>query len=233
MSEKPKLKLDWCSHKAAKYAVEHWHYSKTIPKSKLVKFGVWEDDIFIGVIIYGSGACNNLLKPYGLKQDEGCELVRIALKKHINPVSKMINISLNILKRNFPNLKIVISFADRNENHHGGIYQASNWIYNGISPNGYFYKAPNGKIYHPRNVSKDTWKPQISISPDICEKILKIGKHRYLYPLNKKMRKQIELLAKPYPKKINADAHQRDFSDQEEKGGANPTHPLHLKVSNG
>ena len=26
MSDKPVLKLDWCSHAAAKYAVEHWHY---------------------------------------------------------------------------------------------------------------------------------------------------------------------------------------------------------------
>jgi hypothetical protein len=29
MSSKPVLKLDWCSHAAAKYAVEHWHYSGT------------------------------------------------------------------------------------------------------------------------------------------------------------------------------------------------------------
>ena len=25
------LKLDWCDYKAAKYAVEHWHYSKSLP----------------------------------------------------------------------------------------------------------------------------------------------------------------------------------------------------------
>jgi hypothetical protein len=226
IQEKPKLKLDWCTHKAAKYAVEHWHYSRCIPKSKLVKFGVWENDIFIGSIIYGSGACNNLLKPYGLKQDEGCELVRIALKKHYYPVSKMINISLNILKKTYPKLKIVISFADRNENHYGGIYQASNWIYSGKSNDCYFYKDKNGKIWHPRNVSKDLHKPSICISPDVCEKILKIGKHRYLYPLNKKMRKQILKLSKPYPK--NADAHKRGSGVQSEKGGANPTHPLHI-----
>ena len=41
------LHLDWCSHKAAKYAVEHWHYSKRMPKSKLVKIGVWENNVFV------------------------------------------------------------------------------------------------------------------------------------------------------------------------------------------
>ena len=52
---KPQLKLDWCSHEAAKYAVEHWHYSGRIPPSKLAKVGVWEDGQFIGAIVYGVG----------------------------------------------------------------------------------------------------------------------------------------------------------------------------------
>ena len=75
----PSLKLDWCSHKAAKFACENWHYSKCIPKSKLVKIGVWEDNKFIGVIIYGVGATSDLVKKYGLDKTEGCELERIAL----------------------------------------------------------------------------------------------------------------------------------------------------------
>ena len=44
---KPVLKLDWCSHEAATFAVMHWHYSKAMPKSKLAKVGVWEDGKFI------------------------------------------------------------------------------------------------------------------------------------------------------------------------------------------
>jgi hypothetical protein len=45
------LKLDWCSHEAAKYACEHWHYSKCVPKQKTVKIGVWENSVFIGCVI--------------------------------------------------------------------------------------------------------------------------------------------------------------------------------------
>lgn len=62
---KPTLKLDWCSHEAAKYAVEHWHYSKCMPKSKLAKVGVWEDDRFIGVVMFGVGATKDIVAPYG------------------------------------------------------------------------------------------------------------------------------------------------------------------------
>ena len=45
----PELKIDWATHKAAKYACENWHYSKCLPSGKTVKLGVWEDNNFIGI----------------------------------------------------------------------------------------------------------------------------------------------------------------------------------------
>ena len=47
LSQKPELKLDWCSYQAAKYAVEHWHYSRSMPAGKAVRMGVWEEDEYI------------------------------------------------------------------------------------------------------------------------------------------------------------------------------------------
>ena len=104
---KPKLRLDWATHKAAKYACENWHYSKCVPKSKLAKIGVWEDGKFVGCIIYGVGATSDLVKRYGLNKNEGCELVRIALKDHFYPVSKMLSISFKILKKTKNTSKII------------------------------------------------------------------------------------------------------------------------------
>ncbi|MFZ8899831.1 MAG: hypothetical protein ACO20X_14970 [Alphaproteobacteria bacterium] len=73
------LKIDWASYKAAKYACENWHYSGLMPSfGKSVKIGVWENGDFKGVVVFGRGANKHLLTPYGLSQDEGCELVRIA-----------------------------------------------------------------------------------------------------------------------------------------------------------
>ena len=73
------LHLDFCSHEAAKYAVMRWHYSRKMPKSKLVRIGVWEDEKFRGAIIYGLGANRHLSRPFGLEDTEVCELVRVAL----------------------------------------------------------------------------------------------------------------------------------------------------------
>lgn len=48
------LRVAPCSHTAAKLAVERWHYSRTMPVGKLARFGIWERDEFVGVVLFGS-----------------------------------------------------------------------------------------------------------------------------------------------------------------------------------
>lgn len=78
-SSKVDLKVDWCSYKAAKYAVLRWHYSERMPTGRMIHIGVWENDCFIGVILFGLGVHHRLVSPYDLEPTEGCELLRIAL----------------------------------------------------------------------------------------------------------------------------------------------------------
>ena len=198
---KTKLKLDWCSHKAARYAVENWHYSQRMPKSKLVKIGVWENGVFIGVVIFGSGATRALVAPYNLTPEQGCELVRVALKKHDAPVTRIIKIALRMLKKYCPKLRLVVSFADPNEGHHGGIYQAGNWVYTGTTVACDFFKDKKGKVWHPRNVSEDLWRSGKRVRPSECERIRKEGKHRYLMPLDSEIKERVAKLEQPYPKR--------------------------------
>ena len=198
------LKIDWCSHKAAKYACEHWHYSKCIPKSKLVKLGVWEYGKYIGCVIFGSGATPNLCKPYGLTQTTCCELVRVALTSHENSVSRIMAVSLRFLKKINPNLRLVVSFADGSQGHHGGIYQACNWVYNGTTPKARFYMI-NGKLTHPRTLGNVGLTQNIQGARTLDRKAETVevqGKYRYLMPLDKEMKEQIAILAKPYPKRV-------------------------------
>lgn len=229
-SQKTKLKLDWCSHEAAEYACKHWHYSKTLPRCKLVKIGVWEDDNFIGVVIFSWGATNNLVKPYGLKMIEGCELTRVALNTHKKPVSRILSISFKFLKRNSPGLKLVVSFADPFHDHHGGIYQATNWIYAGETPKSIVYKDKRGKIWHARNVGTDLKKRAIMVLRKDCEKIVMPPKHRYLMPLDKELRKRLLNLSQPYPKKRVSSSDGAASGFQSEEGGSSPTDTLHVST---
>ncbi len=146
-----KLRIAGCSFEAAKFAVMNWHYSKTMPAGKLVKFGVWENDKFIGAVIFGRGANGNLGKPYGLTQTETCELVRVALKSHLSPVTKIVAICLRELSKT--GLRLVVSFADTEQRHVGTIYQAGNWVYTGLAgkAGGVSIKV-NGKWIHKRTL---------------------------------------------------------------------------------
>lgn len=197
MNSRPELKLDWATHKAAKYAVEHWHYSECMPAGKIVKVGVWENKDFIGVVLFSRGANNSLGNPYGLSQIECCELTRIALKAHITPVSRIMRMAIVFLRKNSPGVRLIISFADPEQGHHGGIYQATNWAYSGKSP------APDeymifGKRMHGRSMRA---KYGTHLGKDFIKIVKGSSKYRYLMPLDKAMAEQIEHLRKPYPKR--------------------------------
>jgi hypothetical protein len=206
MLAKPELKIAWATHEAAKYACENWHYSAVIPVGKLVKVGAWEDGKFIGCVIFGRGANNNMLKPFGLNADEGCELVRVALKEHQTPVSKILSFAIRFLKKQSPELRLVVSYADADQNHHGGIYQATNWIYDGLkNANTMGAFIINGKKTHPKSVHSKGIKQNINavkkhLDPNATIFYTK-GKHRYLMPLDNIMRDKLLPLSKPYPKR--------------------------------
>ena len=225
---KPDLKIDWATHEAAKFACENWHYSKCLPVGKLVKVGAWEDGKFIGVVIYGRGATPHLGSPYGLGQDECVELVRIALKTHKAPVSKIASIAFRFLKKSNVKLRLIVSFADQSQGHHGGIYQAGNWIYAGQGEPAKFYRI-HGKLTHPRSIGAKGIIQNLAGARTIdpFATVVEVpGKHRYLMPLDAEMRQRILPLSKPYPKRAGSDT-KDTAGHQPAKGGSTPTPALH------
>jgi hypothetical protein len=215
---KTELKIDWATHESAKYAVENWHYSECLPAGKLVKVGAWESGKFIGCVIFGRGANNNMAKPYGLTQLECCELVRIALTKHLSPVSRIAALAMRFLKSQSSGLKLIISYADPEQGHHGGIYQAGNWIYCGRS------QAQQEVIYKGEVMHKRTANALFGTIKGMQKSAI-FWKHKYLMPLDAEMRAKILPLAKPYPKRAVSDT--KDTADfQSAKGGSTPTTAL-------
>lgn len=197
------LKIDWATYQAAEYACKNWHYSKCIPSTGLVKVGVWEENKFIGCVIFSHGSQYEIGTPYGLSQFECVELTRIALTKHKTAVSRIMALALKFLKKQSPKLRLVVSYADPLQGHHGGIYQATNWIYQG-QINEESYLKVNGKLFHRRSLYS---KYGTSSVPSLRKKGLKIdvvmcpGKHKYIFALDDEMKSKCLNLSKPYPKR--------------------------------
>lgn len=222
MTEKVQLRLDWCSYEAAKYAVEKWHYSHSIPAGKTVKVGAWENGQFIGCVIFSRGANNTLGNPYRLTQTRVCELTRVALYKHISPVSHIVAIAIKMLKKNSPDLRLIVSFADPDHSHVGGIYQAMNWVFVGRTDSADEYIV-NGKRMHGRSMRAVYGT---HIGKEFIQKIDGSSKYRYLYPLDDAMRQQIEPLRQPYPKRASEVVPSDTPDVQSGEGGAAPTQTL-------
>jgi hypothetical protein len=225
------LHLDFCSHEAARHAVMRWHYSRTMPTAKLVRIGVWEEEQFSGAIIYGIGANRHLACPFGLQATEVCELVRVALapgRRH--PTSQCVAVSLKLLKRQSPGLRLVVSFADLGQGHIGTLYQAGGWLYLGTSDQSYI--RVRGRVEHPRTLydrhgrggQSIAWL-RTNVDPNAC-RVPMAPKLRYVFPLDKAMRRQLAPQALPYPKSA-AEVTRGDTSGaQPEEAGSTPSRPL-------
>lgn len=228
---KPELKLDYCSYKAAKYAVDHWHYSRRMPDPKTLKIGVWEGTRFIGVVIFSRGvSATNISKSLNISSVEIAELSRVALDKHFSPTTKIISIALRMLKLQSPGLRLVISYADANQGHLGILYQAGNWIYTGQSAAVPLLHDKAGRLIHDRACSASGIKRQFGVLKRVPRRadlvsIPQLKKYRYMMPLDDKMRQVLVRLRKPYPKRAGSDT--VDTSGfHPEKGGLEPTPAL-------
>jgi len=228
----PNLKLDWCSHEAAKYAVEHWHYSRAMPACKTVKIGAWENGQFIGCVIFSWGSNQHIGKQFQLKMVECCELTRVALDhRHQSPVSRIVAIAIRMLRKQSPGLRLIVSYADCDQNHHGGIYAAGGWTYIGkVQLNGGTPKFQiHGKVIHGRSVGAKGWRQNIdwiraNIDPK-AELVYTAGKHKYVMPLDDEMKSMVAALRQPYPKRAESAAGSTS-ADQAEGGGSIPTSAL-------
>ena len=196
--------LTLANYNVVKYACMNYHYAKRVPISA-VAFNVYEDGEWCGVIVYGYGANPHIAAIYDKWPGQVLELVRVALNGKQKITSECVALSLKELKKYCPLVDLVVSYADVDQGHVGTIYQATNWIYVGLMNEGtrsdFIIK---GKSMHPRSVGAKGWKVSLewirtNIDKNATQNIMK-GKHKYIYPMNKKMRKKVKDLAQEYPK---------------------------------
>jgi len=141
-------------------------------------------------------------------------LTRVALNGKQEHTSQAVAMSIKQLKKDCPHCRLIVSYADCDQQHLGTIYQATNWIYTGTENKGMVSAfIINGKKTHRKSVyskeviidGKKMHCPQTLemvrrfFDPN-AEEFHTTGKRKYLMPLDKKMRKQIMPLSQPCPK---------------------------------
>lgn len=187
----------------ARIPCQQWHYLGSMPSASTDCFGVWERGTFQGVLIFGSPVARQASSMFGIAPNQIRELLRIALNGHTSPITQMLKLAIRQLKRETPNVEVLISYADSGAGHLGYVYQAASWVYLGPRDGEPKYVI-RGRAMHLRNVnviygSRNVDWLRKDIDPDL-EIIPQPIKHKYALGLNRKMRRYIESLSQPYPK---------------------------------
>lgn len=186
------------------------HYAKRIP-TIIHSFGLFINNELKGVITYGnppgSNVCNCICGDNFRK--EVLELNRLVLiENKKNYASFLVGNSLKLL----PKPSLIISYADINFNHHGFIYQATNFIYTGKAKGREKFIDENNKDIPERTLTAQYKKINMPRSEYLIKNNItltkQLPKHRYVYinanKKDKKLRKkEFKLPIKPYPKGDN------------------------------
>jgi len=207
MGIKDKYYIKEISHKQAIEIVVKNHYlHRKAPCSYTFGLFDYSSNAIVGVIIYGIPASRSLQK--GICGSEECnnviELTRLWIDDSVgkNAESFLIGNTIPLIKK-----EILVSYAQDDMGHVGYVYQATNWIYTGLSDKHIQWRI-EGISGHSRHLF-DSYGGINNAKEFLGDKLIKEErprKHRYIYfNCNKKRKK--ELLSKlkykiqNYPKK--------------------------------
>lgn len=140
---------------AAEFIVKN-HYSGKSVRNSQIHFGVFLDRRLEGVLQYGPSLDKR--KVQGLVHDtpwDGfLELNRMAFTDYLprNSESRAIGITLRLLRKKYPTLKWVISYADACQCGDGTIYRASGFVLTACRANKDLIRLEDGTVTHTLSV---------------------------------------------------------------------------------
>jgi hypothetical protein len=180
------------------------HYAKRIPQI-MFAFGLYEENQLIGVVTYGIPASPALCMGICGKEyaDKVLELNRVCLMNNDkNQASFLVANSIKLL----PKPTIIVSYADTGKGHVGYVYQATNFLYTGLSANRVDWTVKGLEHKHSKTLSDGMTLESIKEKyGDDFYYTERSRKHRYIYFHGNKTQKKamnnlLKYEVKPYPK---------------------------------
>ena len=108
------------------------HYAKRLPSISFA-YGLYINNRLEGVCSFGRPMSHTLIKGAfnGLYENSFLELNRLVVNEGLK--KNTLSFFVSQCFKQLPKPMVLVSYADTSQNHHGYIYQATNWIYTGLS----------------------------------------------------------------------------------------------------
>ena len=221
--------------------VQSLHYSGKTTQNSQVHLGVFLNGKCGGALQFGPSIDKR--KMLGLVEgtlwNEFIELNRMAFADWLprNGESRCIGFAMRWLRKTYPHLKWVVSFADGTQCGDGTIYRASGFALTGIKANKTMLRMPDGTIVADKTLNNDPVQ-NMRYWRNHGAKPLPGFQLRYLYFLDPSARQRLTVPILPFsriaemgagmyrgkPRAGSADSGTPDF--QSGRGGATPTPAL-------
>ena len=139
------------SSKDARKLVKRIHYSGTVVNNSQLHFGVFWNGRLEGAMQFGPSMDKRKIQIMvaGTKWNGFIELNRMAFSDTLprNSESRALGIAMRMIRKHYPHIEWVVSFADGAQCGDGTIYRASGFSLVCIGKNSTIYAAPNGDTY--------------------------------------------------------------------------------------
>ena len=184
------------------------HYAKRMPSISYA-YGSFRGNELIGIVTYGTPSSSNLRVGVCGDKWQNCviELNRLCCENTKNVASMLVGRSLQLL----PKPSVVVSYADTKQGHVGYIYQATNFIYTGLSAKRTDWKIEGMEHLHGTTIADKSrghenraeWMRQTYGDKFYLEQ--RSRKHRYVFfcgnkTQKKKMNDDLKYPIEQYPK---------------------------------
>ena len=188
----------------AKEMVQRRHYLHTLPGGTKLAFGVLLSSRLLGVLTLGVGPVNVHRLVEGASPVDCLTLTRFWLDDSLpsNSESRVMGFVVRAL-RTASSIRFLITYADPRQGHVGTIYQASNWLYTGLSETTPLYDIGDGVLRHSRTLSHKygTRSQEYFLNQGVPLRLVpQVPKHRYVYFVDPSWRSRLQVPVQPYPK---------------------------------
>jgi len=181
------------------------HYAKRIPSISFA-YGLFKFGELAGVVTYGTPPSSTLCRGIcgDQYQKEVLELNRLVLQDNEpNEASRLVGASLKLL----PRPSIIVSFADTAQGHTGCVYQATNFLYTGLSAKFWDPQVRGLEHQHHTTFAHGLTNKQVieKYGVENVTFVERSRKHRYIIFVGSKTQRKVRQAAlrykiQPYPK---------------------------------
>lgn len=161
--------------------VKKIHYSEKVVNNSQLHFGVFLNGKLEGAMQFGPSLDKR--KMIGLVEGTGwnefIELNRMAFSENLprNSESRALGVAFRLIKKHYPHIKWVVSFADGTQCGDGTIYRASGFVLTAIKKNNQIWIAPDNSTFSRMSPTDGRSKHQQQQAKSIVSRttVIKLG----------------------------------------------------------